>query len=81
MWQDSRSTKVNFGSGAVLIAGDRLLMLLESGELVWAEATGDAYKEFQRAQVVGAGRAYPALADGFLYARDKSRLVKLDLRK
>jgi outer membrane protein assembly factor BamB len=71
-----------FGSGSVLIAGDKLLMLLESGELVLAEASGAAYKELQRAQVLGSGgRAYPALADGFLYARDKGKLVRLDLRK
>lgn len=71
-----------FGAGSVLIAGDRLLILLESGELVLAEASGAAYKELQRAQVLGSGgRAYPALVDGFLYARDKSNLVRLDLRK
>ncbi len=71
-----------FGSGSVLVVGDRLLMLLESGELVLAEASGAAYKELQRAQVLGSGlRAYPALADGFLYARDKGKLVRLDLRK
>jgi len=71
-----------FGAGSVLIAGDRLLILLESGELVLVEANGGAYKELQRAQVLGSGgRAYPALADGFLYARDKNKLVRLDLRK
>jgi outer membrane protein assembly factor BamB len=72
--------KVNFGSGGVIIVGDRLLILLESGELILAEANGTAYKELQRAQVVGANRSYPALAEGFLYARDKSKLVRLDLR-
>jgi outer membrane protein assembly factor BamB len=74
--------KESFGAGAVLIAGDRLLILLETGELVLAEASGDAYKELQRAQVLGSGgRAYPALADGFLYARGKDKLARLDLRK
>jgi outer membrane protein assembly factor BamB len=73
--------KENFGSGGVIIAGDRLLILLESGKLILAEASGGGYKELQRAQVVGANRSYAALADGFLYARDKSKLVRLDLRK
>jgi outer membrane protein assembly factor BamB len=74
--------KDQFGAGAVVIAGDRLLILLDTGELVLAEANGNAYNELQRAQVLGSGgRAYPALADGFCYARDKSKLVRLDLRK
>jgi outer membrane protein assembly factor BamB len=73
--------KDGFGAGAVAMAGDRLLILLETGELVLAEATGAEYKELQRAQVVGSGgRAYPALADGFCYARGKDKLVRLDLR-
>jgi outer membrane protein assembly factor BamB len=73
--------KEHFGAGSVLIAGDKLLILLESGELVLAEANDSAYKELQRAQVIGSGnRAYPALADGFIYARDKTKLVRADLR-
>lgn len=76
LWRKDR-----FGSGSVLIAGDKLLILLETGELVLAEAKGAAYKELQRAQVIGSGnRVYPAIADGFLYARDKSKLVRVDLR-
>lgn len=77
LWQKTR-----FGAGTVTIAGDKLLILLETGELVLAKASGDDYKELQRAQVMGSGvRAYPALADGFLYARSKDKLVRLDLRK
>jgi outer membrane protein assembly factor BamB len=74
--------KPNYGAGAVVIAGDHLLILLESGELVLAEANATAYKELQRAQVLGSGsRAYPALADGYLYARSKDKLIRLDMRK
>lgn len=73
--------KERFGAGSVLVAGDKLLILLESGELILAEANGAAYKELHRAQAIGSSvRAYPALADGFLYARDKSKLVRLNLR-
>ncbi|HUS34019.1 MAG TPA: PQQ-binding-like beta-propeller repeat protein [Verrucomicrobiae bacterium] len=72
--------KEHFGAGSVLIAGDKLVILLESGELVLAEANGAAYKELQRAQVIGSGnRAYPAIAAGFLYARDKTKLVRLNV--
>jgi outer membrane protein assembly factor BamB len=83
-WKTGKSKwrKEHFGAGTVLLAGDRLLILLETGELILAEAGGDTYKELQRAQVLGSGvRAYPALADGFIYARSKDKLVKLDLRK
>jgi outer membrane protein assembly factor BamB len=74
--------KENFGAGCVLIAGEHLLMLMETGELILADADGGAYKELQRAQILGSGgRAYPALADGFLYARGKDKLVRVDIRK
>jgi outer membrane protein assembly factor BamB len=82
-WKTGKSLwrKDNFGAGSVLISGDKLLILLETGELVLAEANGAAYKELQRAQVIGSStRAFPALADGFLYARDKTKLVRLELR-
>jgi outer membrane protein assembly factor BamB len=83
-WKTGKSLwrKDNFGAGSILIAGDKLLILLETGELVLAKANAAAYKELQRAQATGSGaRAFPALADGFLYARDKTRLVRLDVRK
>ncbi len=76
LWRKDR-----FGAGSILIAGDLLVVLLDTGELILAEASGAAYKEISRAQILGAGtRAYPALADGFLYARSKDKLVRLDLR-
>jgi outer membrane protein assembly factor BamB len=77
----TRWKKENFGAGTVMVAGEKLLILLESGELVMASANGGAYKELARAQILGSNRAHPALADGYLYARDKSKLVKVDLRK
>jgi outer membrane protein assembly factor BamB len=74
-----------FRAGTVTLAGDRLLILRESGELVMAEATPQAFRPIARAQVLRANaRGYPALADGFLYARNtdtpNNELVVLDLR-
>ncbi len=69
-------------SGAnVLLAGDSLLVLCESGELIRAAATHDGYRELGRTQILGSYvRAYPALANGRLYARDKRQLVCIELR-
>ncbi len=68
------------GVGSVLVQGDRLLVLLESGELIMADASGTGWKVLARAQVLGSGvRASPAVAGGVLYARDKARLVAVRL--
>ena len=54
----------------------------EKGDLVRAAATPDGFKETQRTTILGAEvRAYPALADGLFFARDKGKLVCVDLRK
>jgi outer membrane protein assembly factor BamB len=83
-----RSGKVNwtvdqFKAGTVLLAGNRLVILRESGELVLAAATPEAFKPIAHAQILtGIVRAYPALADGFLYARNATdALVCIDLRR
>jgi hypothetical protein len=71
-----------FLAGTVTLAGDRLVILRERGELVLAPASPDGFKPLARAQILsGVVRAYPALADGFLFARNENTLVSLDLRK
>ena len=71
-----------FRAGTVTLAGDRLVIVRESGELVLAPAAPDAFRPLARAQVLtGTVRAYPALSDGFLYARNESTLVCVDLRR
>lgn len=68
------------GAGTVVLADDRLVLLLESGELIVAEAEPAAFKPLARAQVLGSGTRAPfALADGLLVARDKNQLVVLDV--
>ena len=75
-WSEDR-----FGAGTVTLAGDLLVILRESGELVLAEATPDAFRPLARAAILpGVVRAYPALAAGRLYARNADTLVAVDLR-
>ena len=74
-----------FHAGTVTLARDRLLILRETGELLLAAATPDAYRPIAHAQVLPPTvRSYPALADGFLYARNNDThndvLICLDLR-
>src|SRR5688572_31064559 len=77
-----RWSQERFGAGSVTLAGDRLVILRESGELVLAAASPDAFRAVARAQVLPATvRAFPALADGVLYARNEKELVALDLRR
>jgi outer membrane protein assembly factor BamB len=72
--------KENFGAGTVTLAGDKLLILKESGELLLCPADPQAFQVLGRTQILGTTvRAYPALAAKHLYARDKSYLVRVDL--
>ncbi len=77
-----RWSQDGFMAGSVLLAGDRLLILRENGELMLAAASPDAFKPLARAQVLPETvRAFPALANGLLYARNQKTLVCLDLRQ
>ena len=70
-----------FRAGTVILAGELLVVMRETGELVLAEASPDAFRPLARAQVLRPiVRAYPALAGGRLYARNGNTLVALDLR-
>jgi outer membrane protein assembly factor BamB len=76
-----RWSQDRFQAGSVMLAGDRLLILRETGELILAKASPDAFQPLARAQVLPPTvRAYPALADGLLYVRNGDTLVCLDLR-
>ena len=77
-----------FRGGTVLLAGETLVILRESGELVLAPASRAGFKPTARARILPeVARPYPAIADGFLYARNeldqrtgKNVLVCIDLR-
>ena len=72
-----------FRAGSVLIAGDRLVVMREGGELLLlAPASPEAFKPMARAQILqGVTRPYPAIAEGFLYVRNENTLLCLDLRR
>jgi hypothetical protein len=71
-----------FRAGSVLLAGDRLLIVREGGELLLAPASPEGLRPIARAQVLnGVVRPYPAIADGLLYLRNENTLVCLDLRR
>jgi hypothetical protein len=71
-----------FRAGSVTLAGDRLLIIRENGEMILAPATPDGYKPTARAQILPATvRAMPAVADGYVYVRNGDTLVSLDLRR
>jgi len=77
-----RWSQDRFLAGTVTLAGDRLVILRERGELVVAPASPDGFKPIARAQILsGTVRAYPALSDGFLFARNDNTLICLDLRR
>jgi outer membrane protein assembly factor BamB len=76
LWSTGR-----FGAGSVTLAGNRLVIMRESGELVLAAASPKSFQQIAGAQILAATvRAYPALADGVLYVRNDNTLVALDLR-
>jgi len=70
-----------FGAGSLLIAGDALVIMRESGELALAPASPTAFRFAARAQLLpGVVRAYPALADGRYFVRNDRELRAFDLR-
>lgn len=76
-----RWSEDGFGAGTVTLAGERLVILRESGDLLLADASPDGFAPRSSARILpGIVRAYPALADGRLYARNVDTLVAVDLR-
>ena len=77
-----RWSQDQFRAGSVMLAGDRLVIMRESGELILAAASPEAFRPIARAQILPAVvRAYPALSDGVLYVRNENAMVALDLRR
>jgi len=73
--------QVQSGSGSITRAGENLLMLLDTGELVLARATPKGLEIKSRAQIVGRpARSYPAIVDGYAFIKGPKELVCLDLR-
>jgi outer membrane protein assembly factor BamB len=75
MWSVER-----FGAGTVTLAGNRLLIVRENGELTIAPATSKEFRASESAKILtGVVRAYPAIADGRLYVRNQHTLIAVRL--
>ena len=69
------------GAGTLSLAGDRLVVLKENGELLLVAASPRAFRLIAKARILAPTvRAYPALADGRLFARNQQELVAVDLQ-
>jgi outer membrane protein assembly factor BamB len=74
-WREGR-----YGHGQLLLAGDLLVIMAETGELALVEASPSAYRELGRIRVFeGKTWNYPALADGKVYLRNDEDMVCYDL--
>ena len=67
-------------AGTVTLAGKELIILTDRGEILRGPASPEAFVPTARAQLMGATvRAYPALANGKLYARNDKQLICVSL--
>jgi outer membrane protein assembly factor BamB len=65
-----------YGAGTVTLAGDRLLIVRENGEVVIAAADARAYRPEAKSQTLsGTIRSYPAIAQGRLFVRNENQLA------
>jgi len=68
--------------GSLLLAGDRLIVLGESGNVALVEPTPEEYREKASFRLTERKCwTLPALAQGRLYVRDEQELYCIDLRK
>jgi outer membrane protein assembly factor BamB len=79
---DVKWSQGGLGTGSLMLADGKLIVLGERGKLVIAAASPDGYKEIASAEIV-TGKCWtaPVLANGLLYARNApGDLVCVDLR-
>jgi outer membrane protein assembly factor BamB len=72
-----------FGTGGLILADGKLIIMNASGELMVAAASPDGFKTSARAQVLG-GKCWtaPILANGRIYCRNqRGEIVCVDVRK
>lgn len=83
---DPRTKKImwnepGFGTGNLLLADGKLLILKIDGELLLVDPNPSGLHKLASARVLSStAQALPALADGRLYLRDTEKLKALDLR-
>lgn len=67
-----------FGPGNVVLAGDKVLALSDSGELVLFEASPAGYKELSRTKILeGKCWTTPVISNGRIYARSTKEAICL----
>ncbi len=69
-----------YGHGQLLLAGDHLIVLTESGELVLVKADPERQQELARFSAIG-GRTWnhPAISEGLLLVRNSQEMACFDL--
>ena len=76
MWKGGR-----YGYGQLLLAGDHLVVLTESGEVVLVKATPQGHEEIAVFQALeGKTWNVPAIADGILLVRNQTEMAAYDIR-
>jgi outer membrane protein assembly factor BamB len=68
--------KRGFGKGSLILVGDRLFVLSDTGNLTLVQATPDAYNELATVEALE-GRSWtaPSYANGRIYVRNHTRIV------
>ena len=70
-----------YGYGQVMLAGDHLIVLTESGEVVLVKATPERHIELARFQAIeGKTWNHPVIADGRLLVRNLREMAAFDIR-
>ncbi len=70
-----------YGYGQIMLAGDSLIVLTESGEVVLVKATPERHEELARfAAIDGKTWNHPIIADGRLIVRNLKEMAAFDLR-
>lgn len=80
---EERWRERGLGQGALTLAGGRLIVLSEEGELIVAEASSAAFRELSRVKLFDSGLCWtvPVLSGGIIYARNHAgEIVALDHR-
>lgn len=92
VWEDLTAVPKNrWATIHIMRHRDREVMLNDRGELIFGRLTPEGFRELSRAQLIspttqqlnrrdGVVWAHPALADGFIFARNDEQLVCCSLR-
>ncbi|TWT56105.1 outer membrane protein assembly factor BamB family protein [Allorhodopirellula solitaria] len=93
VWEDLTAVPRNrWGTIHIMQHGDDEIMLNDQGELIFATLSPQGFDEHSRTQLLSPTRrqlprrngvtwSHPAVADGYIYARNDKELVRASLRK